>query len=425
MLKVIEPLVVVLTIIQYSADWVALLLSGGISEGDGLGYSNLSLNVFLNVSTYLWAVCFLILRWKKTIYYITHDRIIWPMLAIAFASILWSYDPRVTLNACINFLGVTLFGLYIGSNYSVKEQVKLVGISYLIILVSSLLFIIALPRYGIMGGIHSGAWRGITTHKNGFGRILALGFPILFMLKDAHLIKNWLIYSAIALTSLNLAMNRSTGAMLIAIVLLISIPVYNVFRLSFLQMLLGLLGLTVSSSLLYFIYLQNAETLFSFLGKDPTLTGRTDIWAAVWQVIQEHLWLGYGLDAFWRLGLDGPAGYVMRVVGWEMPNSHNAWLDLWLNLGLIGVLTYSIGFGVNLLRALRLAHNTSGLDGLWPLILLTFILISAIAEGGLIDNRSWVLYTATSFGISKFYIETSQNGSKPPTKSAENFIENI
>ena len=41
------------------------------------------------------------------------------------------------------------------------------------------------------------------------------------------------------------------------------------------------------------------DLLFSLLGKDATLTGRTGIWSAVIDSIAKRPLLGYGYQAFW------------------------------------------------------------------------------------------------------------------------------
>jgi O-antigen ligase len=73
--------------------------------------------------------------------------------------------------------------------------------------------------------------------------------------------------------------------------------------------------------------------LFKLLNRDPTLTGRTDIWKLV---LEEHtnpligtgfysFWLGERVDKFWRL-------YEFRL-----NEAHNGYLETYLNNGLIGV----------------------------------------------------------------------------------------
>jgi hypothetical protein len=60
------------------------------------------------------------------------------------------------------------------------------------------------------------------------------------------------------------------------------------------------------------------------------------------------------------------------------------------------LLLYVMGFVIMLVRSIRLARITSGLDGLWPLTYLTYIFLSNLSEGGLLgqNNLFWVLYTS-------------------------------
>lgn len=398
MLTIIERIITVLALIHLSSNWLVLILSGGVSEGAGADYAsmNLSLNAALVTLAYLWPLLLLILRWKKTLFYLSKDWIIWPIIAVSLASYFWSYNPEATSRYIYHLIGMTLFGLYLGSNYSVKEQARFFGMIYLITLALSLFYIVFLPQYGTEGGLHAGAWRGIFVHKNGFGRIVALGIPLLFMLD----LKRFILYISLGLTGLAVVMSKSAGSLVITLVLLMSLYIYRVFRLNYILMFLGLSFLTIFGLSLYVLSMQNSGFIFDLLGKDPTLTGRTDLWTLVWQMIQLRPWLGYGPGAFWN-GLGGPSAYVVNAIGWEAPHSHNGWLDLWLSLGLLGISTFVFGLGVNLFRSIQWARMTSGFDGLWPLILLTFMLISSTSEAGLSEGFIWLLFVALSFSMFK------------------------
>jgi O-antigen ligase len=392
----------VLSLTHYTADWLPLIVSGGASEGDGFNFSSVDLtaNVLLYFITYIGATFFLLLRWKKAFYLIGQNRIIWLMLAIAVASLMWSSDRSTSIKSCIQLLGTTIFGLYFGTRYSIKEQIKLLGFVSGLILVLSIIFIVALPKYGIMAAVHAGAIRGIFTHKNFFGQVLSLSGILLFMLTSVFPKKKFVLYTGLGLVILLLLLARSTTSMINTLVLLSALSLYRTFRLKFMLMIPTFLLLATLSIFLYFLYTENSEILFNIVGKDATLTGRTDIWSFVWEMIQKRFWLGYGFASFWN-GLDGPSAYVVRAVNWDVPYAHNAWLELWLELGLIGLSTYVIGFVINIIRSIWWARTTSGTDGLWPLIYLTYIVMSTITEGRLVgeNNLYWVLYTALSISM--------------------------
>jgi O-antigen ligase len=86
----------------------------------------------------------------------------------------------------------------------------------------------------------------------------------------------------------------------------------------------------------YAVY-ANAALLLPAVGKDPTLSERTVIWAAVWTTIAKQPILGYGYGAFWT-GLQGPSLNIVLISGWALAQAQNGFLDLWLQVGVAGVL---------------------------------------------------------------------------------------
>lgn len=69
---------------------------------------------------------------------------------------------------------------------------------------------------------------------------------------------------------------------------------------------------------------------------DPTLTSRTTIWEFSSAMINQRPWLGYGFASFWSTGDAGPVarnapGFVARL-----NHSHNGYIDMVIQIGLIG-----------------------------------------------------------------------------------------
>lgn len=403
LLKYFEPCFAVLAIIHYSANWLPLLLSGGASEGDGTDINSFdySLNVLLFLLTYVISASLLLLRWKKFLIFAKRGSIIWVMVLIALASYFWSDFPTRTLRSCIGLIGSTLFGVYLGSRYTLKEQLKLLVWAYGIIAVLSVLFAIGLPRYGVEQAVHAGAWRGIYNHKNLLGRGMTMGgvvfalSPSLFEKKD-----RWLCRTALGLACFLLLMAKSSSSLINFTLLMISLTAYRILRFRFLLLIPAFLALVTLSMTIFEIYTANAEELLGLIGKDPSLTGRTDIWAWVEEMIDKRPWLGYGYTAFWQ-GLDGESAYIIRAARWPVPYSHNGILDLWLDIGLLGVSAYLLGFGINFLKAIFWARFSLDLDGLWPLIFLTYLILTNASEGGILSQNSifWVLYTGLSLSM--------------------------
>jgi exopolysaccharide production protein ExoQ len=70
------------------------------------------------------------------------------------------------------------------------------------------------------------------------------------------------------------------------------------------------------------------------MGKDPTLTGRTEIWKLVLGMTGNPL-LGTGFESFWLPGwrLDK----IWAAYWWHPNEAHDGYIEVFLNLGLVGV----------------------------------------------------------------------------------------
>jgi O-antigen ligase len=402
-LRSFEPVFTVLALMHYTADWLPLIISGGASEGDGVDINSFNFvpNVLLFLMTYAVATALLLLRWKKFIHFIPRAAVIWLMILIAISSFFWSDDPARTLKSCIGLIGTTLFGIYLGSRYTFKQQLRLLAFAYIAIAILCIIFAIALPRYGLEQVVHAGAWRGIFTHKNVMGKAMTLGAiifiisPSLFEYKD-----RWISRVGLGLAFFLLLMAKSSSSLINTTVLIISLFAYRTLRFRYLLFFPAFLAFITLGYVLVYVYTNHAEFLLGLIGKDPSLTGRTDIWAWVGDMIEKRPLLGYGFMAFWN-GLDGASAYVIRAARWPVPYSHNGILDLWLDIGLLGVSAYFFGYFVNFFCAIVWVKGGSESDRLWPLLFLTYLMLTNASEGGMFgqNNILWVLYTSLSISI--------------------------
>jgi O-antigen ligase len=151
------------------------------------------------------------------------------------------------------------------------------------------------------------------------------------------------------------------------------------------------------------------------VGKDPTLTGRTDIWAAILRQAVAHPWLGFGYAAFWEK-TSAPAAFVRAETGWDVPSAHNGWLDVLVQLGAIGVVLCALLLAAAYILALIRALDRR--DGNWALIYLSIFLITAFSESVLMQRNSlmWTLCIAT---LTKLLSEDRASRAVGPRQSEE------
>lgn len=144
----------------------------------------------------------------------------------------------------------------------------------------------------------------------------------------------------------------------------------------------------------------NWGILWTFLGRDGTLSGRTMLWQVLWDMNRQHFWQGCGYGAFW-LNWKEPSGYVWYMFSWEPSNAHNGYLDLWLQLGLVGLAIFMLSLSVNLLKAFAVLRKNGSLEKIFPLMFFVFLALNNITESSFLVQNSlfWVLYVAVSIQL--------------------------
>lgn len=105
--------------------------------------------------------------------------------------------------------------------------------------------------------------------------------------------------------------------------------------------LLILYSLVIASVTAGALVLTNRMSFFEALGRDATLTGRTDIWTAVGREIDRSPLLGSGLDSTWLPSL-ASTQRVWLETGFITTHSHSGYLEMAYQLGYVGTVLVSL-----------------------------------------------------------------------------------
>ena len=402
-LRIFEYIFSICSLVHISQAIVPLILTNGSSEGDGVDVRalDLSINAKISLLIYIITFCLLAVRWKRVLATLSSNKYLWLLLGIICFSYFWSINPDQTFRFAVYALGTTGFGLYIATRYTLSEQLELLAWTYGFLLILSVLFAIGIPKYGLMAGVHSGAFRGVFTHKNQFGAFMAPG-GVIFLLNAFRGGKySWVYWAMLILSCATMVWSQSATALATFTVMLVLCFIYRIFRWRYEVMVSGILAITiVSFAGIILLFGLGSDSLLDLVGRDVTLSGRTFIWQYVWDQIELRPWLGYGLAAFWN-GYDGPSGYVQLAMTIAVIYAHNGFLDLWLSVGGIGLTIFVLGFFSTTFQSLMLLRKTNNPEGFWPLLFLTYILLSNLTEGTIsnLNSSFWALYTAVSYSL--------------------------
>ena len=403
-LRIFEFVFSIFSLVHLSNAIMPLILTKGADEGDGVNIMSFDLSLIAKISTLIYLITFilLILRWKKLLSALATNKFLLILMGIVCFSCFWSINPAQTFRFSFYAVGTTAFGLYLASRYSLSQQMDLLGWTYGSMLILSILVAVAMPQYGLMAAKHEGALRGVFTHKNMFGTIMAPSGVIFFLNALRGQKYSWIYWGLLTLSFAAMVMSQSTTSIAIVCVMLLLCFVYRIFRWRYEVLISAVLTIAfVSFALLIWILgYVGLDSLFGLVGKDATLTGRTDIWRYVWDQIEIRPWLGYGLAAFWN-GFDGPSGYVQLAMRTEVIYAHNGFLDIWLSIGIVGLGTFVFNFVSNTLQSLSLLRMTNTPEGIWPLLFFTYIFLANLTEGiiGNFGSSIWVIYVALSYSL--------------------------
>ncbi|UJB69157.1 O-antigen ligase family protein [Acaryochloris sp. 'Moss Beach'] len=123
---------------------------------------------------------------------------------------------------------------------------------------------------------------------------------------------------------------------------ILSFLIIRVFRWKYELMIPALLAILLVGMSGFLFLTENMDSLLISAGKDPSLTGRTDLWVWALDDIGKRPWLGYGYGAFWQ-DFSSKAALIRYAAGWQVPSAHNGLLDLLLDLGILGVFILTLG----------------------------------------------------------------------------------
>ncbi|GEM_PF-1702732 len=338
--------------------------------------------------------------------------LLWLIPLYAMVSVVWSDAPAISFRRAVALVGTSVFGLYLATRYPRTTLLRLLLVVSVIASILSVAIRIALPAYAIDT---SGAWQGVFGHKNQLGQFMAFS-AVLWLLAAASFRRYLLPVLFGALSVILLLLSRSATALVIFVTLIAVLLLVRLLRVrGRLALPIIMLTLAVGGYLAVRVASDPAAVL-GLLGRDSTLTGRTQLWGLVWQMIRERFLFGYGYGGFW-LGFAGPSAPVWLATGWNPPNAHDGFLDLMLDLGVVGLLIFVPIVLAALRRAYALALRAKTLDAAFPLIFLAFFLVSNITESFLVayNSLSWALFVTLSLQLSLWW----QAERRSPLLSAE------
>ena len=398
-LRVLERSFVIAMILYYAGMATALLYPelGGSDFAEVQGTLHVPI-ILTQLGLYAIGAFLILTRWRRVFGAI---RFVWPVVALtgwAMMSMLWSSLPLVTMRRGIFLWCVVLVGIYLGERYSTEGFSRLTMQALCVAAaLPPVLFVVA-RRY-VVDPDHPGSWRGLAEQKNAFGMQMALLALMLLFIKFQRF--RFLRYVLLLMAAAELLLSHSMTSIASMGLVVLVVPLLFALRLGQRKRILAFGVATAVLLSIAFIGIAFSAELFQLLGRDATLTGRTEVWSALITAIEHHPLLGYGFSSFWT-GLRGESLDLIIASGWVVPEAHNGYLELELGLGPVGAILFLIALVQFARNATEYLRTHRGSESVWPLAFICYFLFHNLAESDLMNNGAflgWTIFVTLSTSL--------------------------
>ncbi|MEQ1953929.1 O-antigen ligase [Mesorhizobium sp. CN2-181] len=230
---------------------------------------------------------------------------------------------------------------------------------------------------------HAGLWRGVFSHKNVAGPVMAcLSFCGLYLFRRGRKWAGAILFLSAFIFMANTGSKTTAGLVPVAMIVVAVPGLFGMRPVAAALFWIAVAGTALAT--LGIVFIDPLKQFVTWNFPEMTYTGRTTLWDFAGEMIMKQPWVGYGYDSFWGTPfLESMSQPFDR--DWDIRSivhGHNGYLDIALQMGLPGlgvaVWAFLVTPVVDYLRIPRYRENVL-LGDLFMMILL-FTTLNAYLE---------------------------------------------
>jgi len=323
----------------------------------------------------------------------------------ASISVFWSQYRLATLGSAFYFLATTMLGVYIALVRDTIQIARAFGdvlrfglaVSLVLEVFAGILIQSPLHFLNIAGNLAQlGPIQGIFGTRDQLGFIAIIAIITFVTELRSKSVQRWTAIGSLAMAFFVLAVSRSpVGIGSLLIVGLAAVALYGIRRVAperkpFWQ--IGLLVIAIAAAVA--AWLERTTIIDAFSASSELIT-RLNLWRPLHVLIQLHNLEGWGWTGQWRQD-EAPFLALPNFLSHTPTSALNGYLDVWFQLGLIGLLAFLLLLGLTFVRSWLLASKQRSFVYAWPALILVALLISSLAESSILVEFGWVTFVVCS-----------------------------
>lgn len=182
---------------------------------------------------------------------------------------------------------------------------------------------------------HAGLWRGVFTHKNIAGPVMAcFSFAGIYLFRRGWRRCGFTLFLAAMVFVAHTGSKTTAGLVPLSIAFVVLPGLIGMRLLTPLLLAITVIGTGLAT--LGIVFIDPLKQLATQLFPDLTYTGRTTLWAFSGEMLAKQPWLGYGYESFWGTPVvtntDKAFDQDWDITG--IVHGHNGYIDLAVTMGL-------------------------------------------------------------------------------------------
>ncbi|RWE59255.1 O-antigen ligase [Mesorhizobium sp.] len=332
------------------------------------------------------------------------------MLGFFMLSVVVATDPPSALRAAsFTLIGILTMATILALPRDAEAFSKVIIFTIVVVIGLSYIGLIVFPHEALhttdsLEPEHAGLWRGVFTHKNIAGPVMAcFSFAGLYLFRRGQRLWGASIFCAAMIFMLHTG-SKTTAGLVPFSILIVVLPSLIGMRLGT-PILFVLAIIAAAIGTLGVVFLPPVKHLAALYFPDLTYTGRTTLWEFAGEMLAKRPWTGYGFESFWGtpllLNQDQPFDRAWDIR--TIVHGHNGYLDIAVLMGIpalcVAVYTFLIAPLRDYLR-IPLRKENIYLGDFFMMVVL-FAALNAFLESFFFHRADpvWLFFVFGMFGL--------------------------